>query len=80
MHNKIELHLSGLSRTTSHPDMRKNRIIGFFSDYRLHGQFEVEKNFYNDSFRLHIDLLTNETLIHNFYKYLTIGDKNLSHK
>jgi hypothetical protein len=28
--NTVELHLSGLVGTTSHPDMQKIRIIGFF--------------------------------------------------
>jgi len=37
----VELHLTGLSGTTSHPDMQKIRIIGFFFDSRLHGQFYV---------------------------------------
>jgi len=45
MHDTVELHLSGLSRITSHPDMRKILIIGFFFDNRLHWQFEVEKEF-----------------------------------
>jgi len=39
----VELHLSELIGTTSHPDMQKIRIIGFFFENRLHWQFEVEK-------------------------------------
>jgi len=39
----VELHLSGLIGTTSHPVMQKIRIIGFFFENRLHWQFEVEK-------------------------------------
>jgi len=34
--NTTELHLSGLMRMTSHPDMQKIRIIGFFFENRLH--------------------------------------------
>jgi len=37
----VELHLSGLIGTASHPDMQKIRIIGFFFENRLHWQFEV---------------------------------------
>jgi len=36
-----ELRLSGLIGTTSHPDMRKIRIIGFLLENRFHWQFEV---------------------------------------
>ena len=36
----VELHLSGLIGTASHPDMQKVRIIGFFFENRLHSQFE----------------------------------------
>jgi excinuclease UvrABC ATPase subunit len=41
----VALHLYGLTRTANHPDMQKIRIIEFFFEKRLHGQFEVEKNF-----------------------------------
>ena len=41
----LELHLSGLIGTDSHPDMQKIRMIGFFFENRLHWQFEVEKQF-----------------------------------
>jgi hypothetical protein len=34
--NTVELHLSGLTGTTSHPDMQKIRIILFFFENRLH--------------------------------------------
>jgi len=37
----VELHLSGLIGTTSHPDMQKIQIIGFFIGNRLHWQLEV---------------------------------------
>jgi hypothetical protein len=37
----VELHLSGLIETASHPDMQKIRITGFFFENRLHWQFEV---------------------------------------
>ena len=39
----VELHLSGLSGTASHPDMQKISIIGFFFDSRLFWQFEVRR-------------------------------------
>jgi len=35
----VELHLSGLIGTASHPDMLKIRIIGFFFESRLYCQF-----------------------------------------
>ena len=37
----VELHLSGLIGTASHPDIQKFRIIGFFFENRLDWQFEV---------------------------------------
>ena len=37
----VELYLSVLTVTASHPDMQKIRIIGFFFENRLHLQFEV---------------------------------------
>jgi hypothetical protein len=44
----VELHLSGLIGTTSHPDMQKIRIIGFSFENRLQWHFELEKiNKYN---------------------------------
>ena len=39
----VELHLSGLIGTASHPDMRKVRIVGFFSGSRLRWQFKSGK-------------------------------------
>jgi hypothetical protein len=36
----VELHLSGLIGTASHPDMQKIQIIGFFFANRLHWQSE----------------------------------------
>jgi hypothetical protein len=39
----VELHLSGLIGTASHPDMQKIRKIGFLYENRLHWQYEVEK-------------------------------------
>ena len=39
--NTVELQLSGLIGTASHPDMQKIRIFRFFSENRLHWQFEV---------------------------------------
>jgi hypothetical protein len=44
--NTVERHLPGLLGTTSHPDMQKIRIIGFFFENRLHLQPKVEKKFY----------------------------------
>ena len=38
-----ELHLSGLTGTTRHPDMQQIRMIGFFFKNMLHWQFEVGK-------------------------------------
>jgi len=47
----VELHLSGLTGTASHPDMQKIRITGFFFfENGLHGQFEVGINFYKRLF------------------------------
>ena len=37
----VELQLSGLIGTASHPDMQKIRIIGLFFKNRLHLLFEV---------------------------------------
>ena len=37
----VELHLYGLIGMTSHPDIQKIRIIGFFFSNSLHRQFEV---------------------------------------
>ena len=37
----VELHLSGLIGTASHPDMQKIRITGFFFENMLHWQFQV---------------------------------------
>jgi len=39
----VELHLSGLIGTTSHPDIQKIRMIEFFFENRLQLQFEVGK-------------------------------------
>jgi hypothetical protein len=38
----VELQLSVLIWTASHPDMQKIRIIGFFFDNRRHWQFAVQ--------------------------------------
>ena len=46
----VELHLSGLIGTASHPDMQKIHIVGFFFENRLHWQFEVEKKLYKQLF------------------------------
>jgi hypothetical protein len=39
--NRVELHLSELIGTVSHPDMQKIRIIGFLIENRLHSQYEI---------------------------------------
>jgi len=39
--NTVELQLTGLMGTARHPDIQKFRIIGFFSENRLHWQFEL---------------------------------------
>ena len=39
--DNVEHYLSGLNVMVNHPDMLKIRIIGFFSEYRLHFQFEI---------------------------------------
>jgi hypothetical protein len=41
LQSTLELHLSGLTGTVSHLDTQKIRITGFFSENRLHWQFEV---------------------------------------
>jgi hypothetical protein len=40
--NTVKLHLYGLNGTTRHLDMQKIRIIEFFLENRLHGQFEMK--------------------------------------
>ena len=37
----VELHVSGIFGTASHPDMQKIRTIWFFYENRQHWQFEV---------------------------------------
>ena len=39
----VQLHLSGLIGTASHPDMQNIRIIGFFFENRLHLWLEMGK-------------------------------------
>jgi len=41
LRNELELDLSGLIGTANNTDTQKIRIIGFFSENRLHWQFEV---------------------------------------
>jgi hypothetical protein len=36
----VELHLTGLTGTASHPDTQKIRITGFFFEIRVQWQFE----------------------------------------
>ena len=63
--NTVELYLSGVTGRSSHSKRHKIWINGFFFEYRLHGQFKVEKIYINGYFRLHIYLRTNSTLIYN---------------
>ena len=74
-----ELHLSGLIGTASQPDMLKIRIIGFFFEYSLHWQFEVEnRSSTNGCFRLRTYLRANN--IRNSSYVFDNWGKNLSHK
>ena len=59
------MHLPGLIRTASHPDIQKIRIIAVFFENVLHWQFQVETNSTNGGFKLHIYLRKNKTLTHN---------------
>ena len=64
--NTVELHLSRLIGTVSQSGYAENPDNWiFFFENRLHWEFEVEKKSTNGYFRLHVDLLANETLIHN---------------
>jgi len=58
----LELHLSGLNGTASHPDMKKIRLIGFFFENRLQWHLNVEKNSKSCYFRPHTYLRANKTL------------------
>jgi len=48
----VELHLSGLIGTESDLDTQKIRIIEFFFENKLHGQFEV--TIYSTNLRLNL--------------------------
>jgi hypothetical protein len=61
--NTVELQLTGLIGTVSHPNVQIIRIIGFLFENRLQWQFEVEKISTNSDFRIHIYLRTNKMLI-----------------
>ena len=71
----VELNLSWLFWTASHPAMWKIRIIGFFFGNRLHWQYEIKKNCKNGYFRLHICLRTSKTWILNSLYVLDNGGK-----
>jgi hypothetical protein len=61
--------------------MQKIRVIGFFFENMTHWQFEVnEKKSTNGCFALHIYLLTNKSLIHNFLYVFGQRGKKLNHK
>ena len=53
-----ELHLSGLTGTAKHTDMKKIRIIGFFFENKLHWQF----------------FLSSAVTIHSMYLRLNLSD------
>jgi len=80
--NTERLHLSGLIRTASHPDIQKIRITEFFFESRLHWLFEVggggEST--NDCLRLYIYLRTNETLIRDSLHIFDIWGGNFRYK
>jgi hypothetical protein len=50
----VELHLSGLIGTASHPVMQKIRIIGFFFENGLHWQYEILLSLFTVYLRLNI--------------------------
>jgi hypothetical protein len=61
--------------------MQKILIIGTVFENGLHWQFEVGGKISTDGcFSPHIYLRTNKQLIYNSLYYMTVGDKNLSHK
>jgi hypothetical protein len=41
-YSRVELHLSGLTGKSSHPDMQKIRTTGFFFENSQHRQFAVQ--------------------------------------
>jgi len=61
----VELHLSGLIGTVSHPDTQKLQIIGTFFEEATSTSLKWEKSFYKWWFRLHIYVHTNKTQVHN---------------
>jgi hypothetical protein len=67
----VELHLSGLNGTTSHVRICINSgLLDFSLKIGYIVSFEVANISTNASFRLHIYLRTNKTLIHNFFYVL----------
>jgi hypothetical protein len=52
--SNVELQLSGLIGTASHPDMQKIRKIGLFIENRLQWQLELENKLLQSAFLGHI--------------------------
>jgi len=69
------IHLSGLIGTASHSDTQKIRITGFFSENRLHWQFEVEKNFLQTAVLGYIFIYVQIKQYIIPYMYFTIAGK-----
>ena len=76
----LELQLSWLTGTATHPVMKKIRISGFLFENRLQWQFEVRKKSTNGCFRLNICLHTNQTLIRNSLYVIEKWGENLNRK
>jgi hypothetical protein len=74
--NTVEHQLSGLIGTTSHRDMQKIRIIGFFFENRIHWQFKKKKKGSKTAVLGYIFMYINKTLIHNsLYVFDCWGEK-----
>jgi hypothetical protein len=67
-----KLHLPKLIGTASHPDMQKIWIIEFFFEIGSTGNVKWKKISTNGYFKLHIYLLKNKTLIHNYIKLVQL--------
>jgi len=78
--NTLAIHLSGIIRTASHPDMQKIRISGFFSENKLHWQFEFRLLLFTvctcvSTFRLDLIIISRS---HNTVLYITGNFKAIS--
>jgi hypothetical protein len=78
--NTVELHLSGLNVTASYPDMQNVRITGFYLEIVYVGRLMWKIISKNGCFGLHIYLLTNKTLIHNYLYVFDNWGIIVSHK